>query len=63
MGKQNNIVTCEILTLAMWFMEQKVIISRCRTDTRVELAQLEPVRPGHDAFDGVFLKWIKRYEL
>ena len=25
MGKQNNIITREILILAMWFMEQKLI--------------------------------------
>ena len=38
MGKQNNVVTREILFLAMWFIEQKVIIFRCRTDIRDEPA-------------------------
>ena len=44
MGKQNNIITCEILILAMWRIEQKVIIFRCRADIRDD-----PARPGHDA--------------
>ena len=45
MGKQNNIITREILILAMWFMEQKVILFRCRTDIRDEPARPEPARP------------------
>ena len=40
MGKQNKIITREILILAMWCIEQKVIIFRCRTDIRDE-----PARP------------------
>ena len=35
MGKQNNILTREILILAMWFIKQKVIFFRCRTDNRL----------------------------
>ena len=49
MGKQNNIITREILILAMWCFEQKVILFRCRTDIRDEPARPEPARPGHDA--------------
>ena len=49
MGKQNNIITREILIIAMWFIEQKVIIFRCRTDARDEPARPEPARPGHGA--------------
>ena len=44
MGEQNNIITREILILAMWCIEQTVILFRCRTDIRDE-----PARPGHDA--------------
>ena len=40
MGKQDNIITREILILAMWCIEQKVILFRCRTDIRDE-----PARP------------------
>ena len=46
MGKQNSIITREILNLAMWFMEKEVIIFRCRTDIRDEPARPEPTRPG-----------------
>ena len=46
MGKLNNIITREILILAKWFMEQKVILFRCRADIRDEPARLEPARPG-----------------
>ena len=45
MGKQNNIITREILILAMWFREQNVILFRCGTDIRDELAQPELARP------------------
>ena len=45
MGKQNNIITREILFLAMWFIDQKVIIFRCRTNIRDEPAQPGPARP------------------
>ena len=41
MEKQNNIKTREILIFAIWFIEQKIIIFRCRTDIRAE-----PARPG-----------------
>ena len=44
MGKQNNIITREILILATWFTEQKVILFRCRTDIPDELARPEPAR-------------------
>ena len=40
MGKQNNIKIREILILAMWFIEQRVILVRCRTNIRDE-----PTRP------------------
>ena len=40
MGKQNDIITREILILDIWFIEQKVIVFRCRTDIRGE-----PARP------------------
>ena len=63
LGIQTNIITREILILAMWFIELKVILLRCRTDIRDEPARPEPARSGHDAFDGLFLKFIKRYEL
>ena len=65
MGKQNNIITREILILAMGFIEQKVVIFRCRTDIRDEPARPEPARPGPamTLFDGLFLKSVKRYEL
>ena len=42
MGKQNNIITREILILAMWFIEQKFILFRCRIDIRNEQDRLEP---------------------
>ena len=45
MGKQKNIITGEILILAMWCMEQKVILFRCRTDIRDEPARPDPARP------------------
>ena len=44
-GKQNNIKTREILILAMWCIEQKFILFRCRTDIRDEPARPEPARP------------------
>ena len=44
MGKQKNIVTREILFLAMWFMDQKVFLFWCRTDIRDEPARLDPAR-------------------
>jgi len=44
MGKPDNVITREILILAIWFIEQKVILFRCRTNIRDE-----PARPGHDA--------------
>ena len=64
MGKQNNIITREILILAMWFIEQKVITFRFGTDIRDEPAQPEPARPGPamTLFDGLFLKCVKRYK-
>jgi len=40
MRKPNNIITREILILAIWFIEQKVIIFRCRTNIRDEPARL-----------------------
>ena len=43
--KHNNIITGEILILAMWCIEQKVILFRCRTDIRDEPARPEPARP------------------
>ena len=46
MGKQNNIITRKILISVMRFMEQKVIIFRCKTDIRDELVRPEPVRTG-----------------
>ena len=46
MGKHNNIIARELLVLAMWFIEQKVILFRCRTDIRYDPVRLEPVRPG-----------------
>ena len=49
-GKQNNIITRETLILAMWCIEQKVILFRSRTDIRDELARPGPTRPGHGAF-------------
>ena len=45
MGKENNIITREILILAMWFIEQKVILFRCGTDVRDEPARPSPARP------------------
>ena len=53
-GKQNNIITRAILISAMRFIEQKVILFRCRTDNLDELARPDPTRPGptrpgHDA--------------
>ena len=45
MRKENNIITRERLILAMWFMEQKVILFQCRTDIRDEPARPEPARP------------------
>ena len=58
MGKQNNIKIREILILAMWFIEQKIILFLCRIDIRDEPARLEPARPGPvmTLFDGLFLK-------
>ena len=41
MGQQNNKMAREILMSAMWFIERKVILFRCRTDIRDE-----PARPG-----------------
>ena len=57
MGTQNIIITREILILAMWFMELKVIIFRCRTDIRDEPARPDPAMT---LFDGSFLKYVKR---
>ena len=45
MGKQNNIITREILILTMRFMEQKVILFRYRTDVRDEPARPQSARP------------------
>ena len=50
MGKQSNIITYEIFVLTMWFIEQKVILFRCRTDildepALPELARAGPTRP------------------
>ena len=39
MGKHNIIINSEILILAMWFTEQKIIFLRCRTDIRNETAR------------------------
>ena len=41
-------------------MEQKIIVFRCRTNIRDELARPEPALT---LFDGLFLKYVKRYEL
>ena len=60
MGKQNNIITREILILAIWFMEQKTILSWCKTNIRDEPTRPEP---GMTLFDGLVLKCVKRYEL
>ena len=62
MGKHNNITTREIWILATRFMEQKLILFRCRTG----LYRPDPARPSHDAlwrFDLWFLKRVNRYEL
>ena len=48
--KKNNIITREILILAMWFTEQKVILFRCRANIRNE--------PAMTLFDGLFLKYV-----
>ena len=48
-GKQNNIIICEILVLTIRFIEQKVIIFRCRTDFHDEPARPEPAQTGEDA--------------
>ena len=53
MGKQNSIITREILILAMCFIEQKVILFRCEIDIRDESART--------LSDSLFLKYIKRY--
>ena len=42
MGKQNNSITREILMLAMWFIEQKTILFRCRIDNRDVPARPDP---------------------
>ena len=65
MGKENIIITRQLLILAMLFMEQKVIIFRCRTDIRDEPARPEPTQlgPAMTHFDGLFLKCVKIYEL
>ena len=65
MGKQNNVITQEILILAIWFIEQKTIIFRCRTDIRDEPARPDTARPypTMTLFDGLFLKCVIRYEL
>ena len=52
---ENRTNVREKFILAMWFIEQKVIIFRCRTDVRDEPVRPEPARPGptrpgHDAF-------------
>ena len=69
MEKQNNIITREMMILALWFMEQKVIIFRCRADIRDEPARPEPSRleptrcvPVITLIDGLFPKCIKIYE-
>ena len=56
MGKLNNIITREILILAMWFIEQKVILFLCRTDILDELA-----RPGIGP--AMTLKYVERYDI
>ena len=63
-GKQNIIIR-EKLFLTMWFMEQKVILFRCRTDIHDKPARLELARPGPvmTLSDSLFLKHVERYEL
>ena len=58
MGKQNNIITREILILAMWFIFFDVKLISV-------MNQPGPTRPGPamTLFDGLFLKLVKRYEL
>ena len=46
MEKQNNFITRELLIIATWSIEQKLIIFQCRTDVRDEHGRREPVRPG-----------------
>ena len=48
-GKPNNSITCEKLILAIWFIEQKVIISRCGTNIRDEPSRPEPAMMLFDA--------------
>ena len=54
MGKQNSIITLAIMILAMWFIEQKFINFRCRSDIRDE--------PAMTLFDGLFLQFAKKHE-
>ena len=42
--RKQNITNRELLILAMWFMEQKVFIFRCKTDIRDEPAQPGPAK-------------------
>ena len=46
LGKQNNIITREIVNKAKLIILQKVILFRCRTDTGDESAQPESAQPG-----------------
>ena len=69
MGKQYNIITHEKLVLAMWFIEQKVFLFRCRADIRAEPPLSEPARPAPTLpgpamtqFDCLFVKFVNRYE-
>jgi len=56
MGKPNNVITREILILAIWFIEQKVILFRYRTNIRDELARPEPAMTLFDTL------YIRTYE-
>ena len=66
MWKLNNIITREVLTLAMWFIEEKIIIfDENRYSWRNGPAQIGPTRPvpgparpgpAMTVFDGLFLK-------
>ena len=49
----------------MWFIEKKVIRFRNRTDIRYEPARPELAQsdPAMTLFDGLFLKFVKGYEL
>ena len=63
MGKQKNIITLEILILAMSFMEHLFILFHVKPITVMNPPCPKQPGPAMTLFDGLFLKFVKIYEL